>query len=156
MLLQATNPYPMDLYSKRNRSEGDMRMAVIGSPAYFKGRPEPKKPQIGHNCINLRLPTHGSLYAWEFERRNRDVRVRVEGQLTCNGTAQLLNGALSGLGLAYVPEGMVEGHIVKGGSNVSWLTGARRTRAITSIIRAADTRRRLSPPSSRYCAIEDD
>jgi hypothetical protein len=67
-----------------------MRMAVIGSPAYFKGRPEPKKPQdlIGHNCINLRLPTHGSLYAWEFERPNRDVRVRVEGQLTCNGTAQ--------------------------------------------------------------------
>lgn len=94
----------------------DMRMAVVGSPAYFKTRPEPKKPQdlIGHNCINLRLPTHASLYAWEFERGNRDLRVRVEGQLTCNGTAQLLNGALAGIGLAYVPEGMVEGHIAKG------------------------------------------
>jgi len=94
----------------------DMRMAVVGSPKYFKGRSEPKEPQdlIGHNCINLRLPTHGSLYAWEFERGNRDLRVRVEGQLTCNGTAQLLNGALAGLGLAYVPEGMVEGHIAKG------------------------------------------
>jgi len=94
----------------------DMRMAVVGSPAYFKARSEPKRPEdlIGHSCINLRLPTHGSLYAWEFERGNRDLRVRVEGQLTCNGSAQLLNGALAGLGLAYVPEGMVEGHIAKG------------------------------------------
>ena len=94
----------------------DMRMAVVGSPAYFKARPEPKKPQdlIEHSCINLRLPTLGSLYAWEFERGNRTLRVRVEGQLTCNGTAQLLNGALAGLGLAYVPEGMVESHIAKG------------------------------------------
>ncbi len=94
----------------------DMRMAVVGSPAYLRTRPEPRKPQdlIDHSCINLRLPTHGSLYAWEFERGNRDLRVRVEGQLTCNGTAQLLNGALAGLGLAYVPEGMVEGHIAKG------------------------------------------
>jgi DNA-binding transcriptional LysR family regulator len=94
----------------------DMQMAVVGSPTYFKSRPEPQKPQdlIGHSCINLRLPTHGSLYAWEFERGNREVRVRVEGQLTCNGTAQLLNGALAGLGLAYVPEGMVQGHLAKG------------------------------------------
>jgi DNA-binding transcriptional LysR family regulator len=94
----------------------DMRMAVVASPAYFKGRSEPKKPQdlVGHNCINLRLPTHASLYAWEFERGNRDLRVRVEGQLTCNGTAQLLNGAIAGLGLAYVPEGMVESHLAKG------------------------------------------
>jgi DNA-binding transcriptional LysR family regulator len=94
----------------------DMRMAVVASPTYFKERSEPKKPQdlVGHNCINLRLPTHGNLYAWEFERGNRDLRVRVEGQLTCNGTAQLLNGAIAGLGLAYVPEGMVESHLAKG------------------------------------------
>jgi DNA-binding transcriptional LysR family regulator len=94
----------------------DMRMAVVGAPSYFKGRPEPKKPQdlVSHNCINLRLPTYGSLYAWEFEKGNRELRVRVEGQLTCNGTAQLLNGAIAGLGLAYVPEGMVETHIAKG------------------------------------------
>jgi DNA-binding transcriptional LysR family regulator len=94
----------------------DMRMAVVGSPAYFKGRLEPKKPQelIGHNCINLRLPTHGSVYSWEFNRGSRDLRVRVEGQLTCNGTAQLLNGALAGLGLAYVPEGMVAQHVARG------------------------------------------
>src|SRR4051795_10974817 len=94
----------------------DMRMAVVGGQSYFKGRDEPRKPQdlIAHRCINLRLPTHGSLYAWEFERGNREIKVRVEGQLTCNGTAQLLKGALAGLGLAYVPEGMVEQHIAKG------------------------------------------
>jgi DNA-binding transcriptional LysR family regulator len=94
----------------------DVRMAVVGAPSYFRSRPEPKKPQelVAHNCINLRLPTHDSLYAWEFEKGSRELKVRVEGQLTCNGTAQLLNGALAGLGLAYIPEGMVEAHIAKG------------------------------------------
>jgi DNA-binding transcriptional LysR family regulator len=94
----------------------DMRMAVIGAPSYFKGRTEPKKPQdlIEHNCINLRLPTHGSLYAWEFEKGSRELRVRVEGQITCNGTGQMLNAALAGAGLAYVPEGMAEPHVAKG------------------------------------------
>jgi DNA-binding transcriptional LysR family regulator len=94
----------------------DMRMAVVGAPSYFKDRSEPKRPQdlIGHNCINLRLPTHGNVYAWEFEKGRRELRVRVEGQLTFNGTAQLLNGALAGCGLAYVPEGLVETHIAKG------------------------------------------
>ena len=94
----------------------DMRMAVVGAPSYFKGRTEPRKPQdlIGHNCINLRLPTHGSLYAWEFERGSRELRVRVEGQVTCNGSAQMLNAALAGAGLAYLPEGMAEAHMAKG------------------------------------------
>jgi len=98
------------------RIGADMRMAVVGAPSYFKTRSEPKKPQdlIGHNCINLRLPAHGSLYAWEFEKGSRQLKVRVEGQLTFNGTAQLLNGALAGMGLAYVPEGMVQGYIAKG------------------------------------------
>jgi DNA-binding transcriptional LysR family regulator len=94
----------------------DMRMAVVGAPAYFRTHPEPKKPQdlIGHNCINLRLPTHGGVYAWEFEKGSRELRVRVEGQLTFNGTAQLLNAALAGCGLAYVPEGFAEVHITRG------------------------------------------
>ena len=94
----------------------DMRMAVVGAPAYFKKRPEPKRPQdlVDHNCINLRLPTHGGLYAWEFEKTNRELKVRVEGQLTFNATAQMLNAALSGLGLTYVPEGLVQTHIAKG------------------------------------------
>ena len=93
-----------------------MRMAVVGAPAYFKKRPEPKRTQdlVDHNCINLRLPTHGGLYAWEFEKTNRELKVRVEGQLTFNATAQMLNAALSGLGLTYVPEGLTQPHIAKG------------------------------------------
>jgi DNA-binding transcriptional LysR family regulator len=93
----------------------DMRMAVVGAPSYFRGRSEPKKPQdlIGHNCIALRLP-HGGLYAWEFEKSGRELRVRVEGQLTYNTTAQMLNAALAGLGLAYVPEGLTQPHLAKG------------------------------------------
>jgi len=94
----------------------DMRMAVVGAPSYFRAHPEPKKPQdlVAHNCINLRLPAHGNLYAWEFEKGSRELRVRVEGQLTFNGTAQLLNAALAGCGLAYVPEGMTAAHVAKG------------------------------------------
>ncbi len=94
----------------------DTRMAVVGAPSYFRRRPEPKRPQdlIGHNCINLRLPTHGALYAWEFEKAGRELKVRVDGQLTFNATAQMLNAALSGFGLTYVPEGLVQPHIAKG------------------------------------------
>ena len=60
----------------------DMRMAVVGAPSYFRNRPEPTKPRdlIEHNCIGLRLPTHGGLYAWEFEKSGRELRVRVDGQ----------------------------------------------------------------------------
>jgi hypothetical protein len=59
----------------------DMRMAVVGAPSYFRKRLEPKRPQelIGHNCINLRLPTYGGLYAWDFEKGARELKVRVEG-----------------------------------------------------------------------------
>jgi DNA-binding transcriptional LysR family regulator len=94
----------------------DLRMAVVGAPSYFRKRPEPKKPQdlIGHNCINLRLPTHGGLYAWEFEKGGRDLKVRVEGQMTFNGAAQMLNAALAGYGLCYIPEGMAKPHLAKG------------------------------------------
>jgi DNA-binding transcriptional LysR family regulator len=94
----------------------DIRMAVVGAPSYFKKRPEPKTPQdlIGHNCINLRLPSHGGVYAWEFEKGGRALRVRVEGQFTFNATGQILNAALVGSGLAYVPESMVQKHLVRG------------------------------------------
>jgi len=94
----------------------DMRMAVVGAPSYFKTRAPPRRPQelVEHNCINLRLPTHGNLYAWEFEKGGRVLRVRVDGQLTFNATTQLLNAALAGCGLAYVPEGLVQQHIERG------------------------------------------
>ncbi|MGB9018691.1 MAG: LysR substrate-binding domain-containing protein, partial [Pseudolabrys sp.] len=91
----------------------DMRMAVVGAPSYFKTRSEPKKPRdvTHHNCITLRLP-HGGLYAWEFEKGG--MRVHVDGQLTYNTTAQELNAAIAGLGLAYVPEGMAKPYLTKG------------------------------------------
>jgi DNA-binding transcriptional LysR family regulator len=94
----------------------DMRMAVVAAPSYFGERSEPKTPQdlIGHNCINLRLPTHGGLYAWEFEKGGRELRVRVEGQLVFNGTYQMLNAALAGFGLAYVPADLAQPHLAKG------------------------------------------
>jgi DNA-binding transcriptional LysR family regulator len=94
----------------------DMRVAVVGAPAYFRTRSEPKKPQdlIAHNCINLRLPTHGGLYAWEFEKGARELKVRAEGQLIFNGTFQMLNAALAGFGLAYVPEDLAQPYIAKG------------------------------------------
>jgi DNA-binding transcriptional LysR family regulator len=93
----------------------DMRMAVVGAPAYFSKRQEPKTPQdlVGHSCINLRLPTHGGLYAWEFEKGNRELKVRVDGQLVFNTSAQMLNAALAGFGLAYVPEGLAQPDIAK-------------------------------------------
>jgi DNA-binding transcriptional LysR family regulator len=94
----------------------DLRMAVVGAPSYFKKHPEPKKPQdlIGHDCVNLRLLTHGGLYAWEFEKGARELKVRVEGQLIFNGTTQMLNAALAGFGLAYIPEELAQPHLAKG------------------------------------------
>lgn len=94
----------------------DMRMAVVGSPSYFRERSLPKTPQdlTNHNCINLRLPSHGGLYAWEFEKDHRELRVRVEGQMTFNATGQILNAAVAGSGLAYVPEHFAQPHLAKG------------------------------------------
>lgn len=94
----------------------DMRSAVVGAPSYFARRARPKTPQdlTMHACINLRLPTHGGLYAWEFEKGGREIRARVEGQLVFNGTAPMLDAALSGFGLAYVPEDTVRAHLADG------------------------------------------
>jgi DNA-binding transcriptional LysR family regulator len=94
----------------------DFGMAVVGSPSYFERRPRPKTPQdlTAHTCINIRLPTYGGVYAWEFEKRGRELRVRVEGQLVFNNTALRMNAALSGLGLAYLPEDRVAAHVAEG------------------------------------------
>jgi DNA-binding transcriptional LysR family regulator len=94
----------------------DMRMVVVGSPSYFATHTGPRTPRelIDHNCINLRLPTRGGLYAWEFEKGKRQLRVHVEGQLVFNGTIQMLNAALGGFGLAYVPEDLARPHLAKG------------------------------------------
>lgn len=94
----------------------DMRSAVVGAPAYFANRTRPRTPRdlTTHACINLRLPTYGGLYAWEFEKGGRQLRVRVEGQLVFNGTAPMLDAALAGFGLAYVPADTVRAHLADG------------------------------------------
>jgi DNA-binding transcriptional LysR family regulator len=99
------------------RISPDLRMAVAGSPSYFDQRKRPKIPQelTQHNCLNLRLPTHGgSLYAWEFEKNGRKLNVRVEGQLTFNSAGLILEGALKGFGLAYLTQAHVQPYIAKG------------------------------------------
>jgi DNA-binding transcriptional LysR family regulator len=94
----------------------DMRMAVVGSPSYFARRKRPRRPQdlTNHDCINLRLPTYGGLYPWEFEKGGREIKVRVEGSLVFNNLALRLNAALAGFGLAYLPEDQVQAHIADG------------------------------------------
>ena len=94
----------------------DMRMAVVCTPSCLAKSPIPKRPQdlTALNCINLRLPTRGGLYAWEFEKGGREMNVRVDGQLVFNGTSQMLDAALDGLGLAYVPEDMVTKLVAEG------------------------------------------
>lgn len=99
------------------RVSPDLRMAVVGSRSYFAGRKRPRAPQdlTDHNCLNLRLPTHGgSLYAWEFGKNGRELNVRVEGQTVVNSATLLLEGALKGLGLAYLTEGHVQPHLSEG------------------------------------------
>ncbi len=94
----------------------DLRMAVVGSPSYFAARKLPRTPQdlTDHACINLRLPTYGGIYAWEFEQGGRELKVRVEGQLVLNNLDLRLNAVLAGFGLAYLPEDQVVGLIADG------------------------------------------
>jgi DNA-binding transcriptional LysR family regulator len=94
----------------------DMRMAVVGSPAYFAKHPPPQTPQdlTAHNCINMRMPTHGNLFAWEFEQDGREVKVRVEGQTVFNNLGLRISAALDGIGLAYMPEDQVLPYVAAG------------------------------------------
>ena len=94
----------------------DMRMAVVGSPTYFAERTQPKTPRdlTDHQCNNLRLPTNGGLYAWEFKKGDESLKARVSGQVTFNGVYQLLTAALDGFGLSYLPEDLVAPHLATG------------------------------------------
>ena len=94
----------------------DMRMAVVGSPAYFSHYPKPVIPAdlMAHNCITLRMPTHGGLFMWEFEKNGQALNVRIEGQLVFNTIAMRLESARQGLGLAYMPENVVQADIEQG------------------------------------------
>jgi DNA-binding transcriptional LysR family regulator len=94
----------------------DIRTVVVGSPSYLAATMAPKIPQdlTSHRCINLRLPTRGGIYAWEFEKGGRELRVRVDGQLVLNSIPLMLNAALAGFGLAYLAEDQVQRYLQSG------------------------------------------
>jgi DNA-binding transcriptional LysR family regulator len=94
----------------------DFRQALVGAPSYFAERPQPKTPHdlTVHACINLRLPTSGGLWSWPFVKDRRELKVRAEGPLAFNAISLILNAALAGLGLAYLPENLVQDHVAAG------------------------------------------
>jgi DNA-binding transcriptional LysR family regulator len=98
------------------RISPDFRMAVAGAPRYFVGREKPKTPQdlTAHNCGNLRMATHGGLYAWEFVQDGRELNVQVPGQIIFNTSTQLVNAALEGYALTYAPEDIIQPHVDAG------------------------------------------
>lgn len=93
-----------------------LRMAAAASPAYFKAFPKPKKPSdlVKHKCINMRLQSSGGLYAWEFQQRSHQLNVRVDGQLVFNTSPNIVDAALAGLGIAFLPEEEFAQHIEEG------------------------------------------
>lgn len=94
----------------------DLRMAAVASPAYFESHSPPSSPHdlSSHNCINLRFPTYGGLYAWEFEKDGRELNVRVDGQIIVNDTTLALKAAIDGLGIAYLPDDTLQPLIAAG------------------------------------------
>lgn len=94
----------------------DLGFAIVGAPEYLASRAMPSKPQdlVDHDCINLRLPTRGGLYAWELKKGAREINVRVDGTLVFNGINQIVQAAVSGFGLAYVPKDLAQSHLEAG------------------------------------------
>ncbi|MHA7847526.1 LysR family transcriptional regulator [Serratia sp. D1N4] len=93
-----------------------LRMAAVASPDYFTHHPQPQTPKdlVHHNCINMRMTTSGGLYIWEFEHQGVPVNVRVDGQLIFNTSAHMVDAAVAGLGIAFLPEEEFGSHIVDG------------------------------------------
>jgi DNA-binding transcriptional LysR family regulator len=98
------------------RIGSDWRMLVVASPDYLADKSMPQHPQdlLGHNCINMRQATAGGLYTWEFEKSGQELRVRVAGQLTFNSSYPMVQAAVKGLGIAYVPEDLVGTQLASG------------------------------------------
>lgn len=94
----------------------DARMLAVAAPSYFDrhGRPRTLDELSVHNCINMRLPTYGGLYAWEFEQHGRERRVRVDGQLTFSSIFAILTAALDGFGIGFLPESLIRPHLDSG------------------------------------------
>jgi DNA-binding transcriptional LysR family regulator len=94
----------------------DVKMMIVAAPSYFSHRPVPASAQdlMKHNCITLRLASSGGLYAWELRHDGQDMELRVRGQLIFNGAYQILHAALSGCGLAFIPEDLAGAHVHAG------------------------------------------
>lgn len=90
-----------------------LRMAVVATPEYWEqwGKPDAPHDLVNHNCINIRLPTYGGFYAWEFEKEGKTISVNVKGQVVMSSTQARLDAALSGLGITYVPEDLIQEHL---------------------------------------------
>lgn len=97
------------------RISPDVKMAIVGAPSYFKGRTKPTAPRdlLEQRCINLRFSS-GGLYAWELAKGSKKLQARVEGQVVCNSANQMLNAALDGFGLTFLPYPMVQAHVEAG------------------------------------------
>ena len=98
------------------RMSDDQRMAVVGSPAYFAAHGTPKHPRdlLAHACLNLRYPTSGAVYRWEFTERGTDFEMAVDGRVVSNDSAVLAGAAVSGLGIACLVESNVRAHLAEG------------------------------------------
>jgi DNA-binding transcriptional LysR family regulator len=94
----------------------DVRMRIVGAPAYFAHRPLPASlaDLMKHNCINLRLASSGGIYAWELRHEGRDIEARVRGQAVFSTAGHILQGALDGAGLGFLPEELVGAHVQAG------------------------------------------
>lgn len=94
----------------------DWRLVAVASPDYLAAHGRPQHPQdlVRHRCINTRQESAGGLYAWEFEKDGKELRVRVDGQLTFNNSFAMVDAAVSGFGIAYVPDSMVEAPLAAG------------------------------------------
>lgn len=98
------------------RISKDIRMVIVGAPSYLEGRPLPKAPSdlTEHECIRMRFSMRGGVYAWELRKGQRHLQVRVEGSWTFNGIYPVIDAALAGFGLAYMPEELARPHIKSG------------------------------------------
>lgn len=130
----------------------DTKMAIVGSPSYLANRLPPKLPTdlVSHSCIALRLPTRGGLYAWELKKGKREIQVKVAGQLICSGAYQMVNGALDGVGLAFLPDDLIANHVAEGrlvrvmedwcptfpGLHIFYASRRETSRAMTVIVEA--------------------
>jgi len=93
-----------------------LRMAAVASPSYFAQHPPPKTPRdlVNHRCINIRFPTYGGLYVWEFERRGRKLNIHVDGQLVFNTATHIADASIGGMGIAYLPDAEFSPHLEEG------------------------------------------